>query len=155
MREIREEIVETPAPVVVEEQIVPAPRRTIRHFFRREPVVRDVVSTEYYTAPAYSHDPTLAGFLRIAWFALGVLEGLMALRFILALLGANPSNAFAALIYGLTGPFVLPFRTLFATPAESGSVVELYTLIAMLIYFLAWWTFVKLVGVVSNRPVDV
>jgi hypothetical protein len=183
MREYREEVVRTPAPdAVIEEEVVedaptaervvrttvdsvpdqtvvvervPAPRRTIRTFLRREPVARDVVSTEYYTAPAYSYDPVLAQFLRVSWFLLGLLQALLALRFLLAVMGANPSNPFAATIYALTGAFVAPFRTLFSTPAAGGSVVELYTLIAMLVYFLAWWAVVKLIGVVTNRPVDV
>ena len=115
----------------------------------------DVVSTEYYSAPAYDYDPTLAQFLRVMWFMVGLLEGLLALRFMLAIMAANPRNAFAAAVYGLTGPFVAPFRTLFATPAADGSVVELYTLVAMVVYFLAWWTIVKLIGIVTNRPVDV
>src|SRR5262249_46778349 len=132
-------------------------RRVVRRWWRRDPVVptTDVVSTEYYSAPSYGYDPALAQFMRLMWFAFGLLEGLLALRFVLALTAANPRNAFAALVYGLTGPFVAPFRTLFATPSADGSVVELYTLVAMLVYFLAWWTIVKLIGIVTNRPVDV
>jgi hypothetical protein len=172
MREYREEVVRTtpPGDAVIEERVVetpivdpmvtPAvvveqpPRQVVRRWWRRAPVPTDVVSTEYYTAPAYAYDPTLAQFLRVMWFLVGLLEGLFALRFLLALMAANPNNAFASLIYGLTGPFVAPFRTLFATPTAGGSVVELYTLTAMVVYFLAWWAFVKLIGVVTNRPVD-
>src|SRR4030095_2316378 len=98
----------------------------------------DVVSTEYYTAPAFGYDPALARFLRVTWFMVGLLEGLLALRFLLATLPATPRNASAPLVYGLTGPFVAPFRTLFPTPAADGSVVETYTIVAMLVYFLAW-----------------
>jgi hypothetical protein len=158
-----ERVVEQP---IVEEIVQPTvatvaagpPRRVVRRWWRREPAVvptTDVVSTEYYTAPGYDYDPAFAQFLRVMWFMVGLLEGLLALRFLLAILAANPRNAFAALIYGLTGPFVAPFRTLFATPATDGSVIELYTLVAMVVYFLAWWTVVRLIGVVTNRPVDV
>jgi hypothetical protein len=172
MSERREEVVRTtPASEVVVEQpvveeiveptvatVASPPRRVVRRWWRREPTVvptTDVVSTEYYSAPAYDYDPALAQFLRVMWFMLGLLEGLLALRFLLAILAANPRNAFAALVYGLTGPFVAPFRTLFATPAADGSVIELYTLVAMVVYFFAWWTIVRLIGVVTNRPVDV
>jgi hypothetical protein len=155
-----ERVVEQPVVErVVQQPVAVAPtRQVVRRWWRREPAVvptTDVVSTEYYTAPGYSYDPTLAQFLRVMWFMLGLLEGVLALRFLLAMMAANPRNAFASLVYGLTGPFVAPFRTLFPTPAADGSVVELYTLIAMLVYFLAWWTIVKLIGVVTNRPVDV
>ena len=173
MREYREEVVRTdpvvpvepalPAEEVVEEQVVapaapvvtPAPpvAAVRRSWLRRPAVPRDVVSTEYYSAPVYA-DSTLYQFVRFMWYLLGLLEGLLAIRFLLALFGANPNNGFAATIYGITGLFVAPFRTLFATPGIGGSVFELYTLIAMLVYFLAWWAIVRLVEVVANRPVD-
>jgi hypothetical protein len=171
MREYREEVVRTTEPVepvaeVVEEQVVTsspvvaaapvaAPAASVRRSFWRRPAVqRDVVSTEYYTAPAY-YDSSLYQFVRMMWYLLGLLEGLLAIRFILALLGANPNNGFASLIYAITGVFVAPFRTLFATPGFGGSVFELYTLTAMLVYVLAWWAIVRLVEVVANRPVNV
>ena len=170
MREYREEVVRTdpvePVAEVVEEEVVQpapvvaatpvvAPAATVRRSIWRRPVVqRDIVSSEYYTAPAY-YDSSLYQFVRMMWYLLGLLEGLLAVRFILALLGANPNNGFASLIYAITGVFVAPFRTLFATPGFGGSVFELYTLTAMLVYFLAWWAIVRLVEVVANRPVDV
>jgi hypothetical protein len=150
-----ERVVEQP---VVERVVAAPPRRIVRRWWGREAAVvptTDVVSTEYYSAPAFGYDPALAQFLRVMWFMVGLLEGVLALRFLLAIMAANPRNAFAATVYGLTGPFVAPFRTLFATPQADGSVVELYTLVAMLVYFLVWWTIVKLIGVVTNRPVDV
>jgi uncharacterized protein YggT (Ycf19 family) len=149
-----ERIVEQP---VVERVAAAPPTRIVRRWWRDAPAVvptNDVLSTEYYRAPAFGHDLALAQFVRVMWFMVGLLEGLLALRFLLAIMGANPRNAFAALVYGLTGPFVAPFRTLFATPTADGSVVELYALVAMIVYFLAWWTIVKLVAVVTNRPVD-
>jgi hypothetical protein len=157
--EVVEERVVAPAGSVVREDVVapaPAPATTVRRSWWRRPTVqRDVVSTEYYAAPSYAVDPALAQFVRVMWYLLGVLEALLAIRFILALLGANPNNGFASLIYGVTGLFVAPFRTLFATPGFGGSVFELYTLVAMLVYFLTWWAIVRLVEVVANRPVDV
>jgi hypothetical protein len=126
--------------------------RLVRRWWRPAPVA--TAGTEYVTAPSDALDPSLAGFLRISWFLLGLLEAVLALRFVLSLLGANERNEFAAAVYGLTGVFVGPFRTLFATPASGGSSLELYTLVAMLVYFVAWWAVVKMIGVVLNRPVD-
>jgi uncharacterized protein YggT (Ycf19 family) len=119
--------------------------RTVRRWWRRE----------YVTAPSYALDPSLAQFLRIAWFVLGLLEAVLALRFILSLLGANERNDFAAAVYGLTWLFVGPFRTLLPTPAAGASSLELYTLVAMLVFFVGWWAAVKMIGVVLNRSVDV
>src|SRR5262245_20202646 len=137
----------------VTQEARPVRRRWWRRY--RVPAEPAVVATEYYAAPSFGVDPAMTQFVRIMWFALGVLEALLGLRFMLALFGANPGNQFASLIYGVTGPFVFPFRTLFATPAAQGSVFEFYTLIAMALYFLLWWGIVKFVEVVTNRRVDV
>jgi hypothetical protein len=178
MAQYREEVVRTsvePASGIVEERTVrddglgsrvvhtttteaapPAPVRStriVRRWWRRAPVA--AASTEYVTAPSYALDPSLAQFLRIAWFLLGLLECVLALRFVLSLLGANERNDFAATVYNVTRAFVGPFRTLFATPASGASSFELFTLVAMLVYFIAWWAIVKMVGVVLNRSVDV
>jgi hypothetical protein len=127
--------------------------RLVRRWWRQTPVA--TAGTEYVTAPSDALDPGLAQFLRISWFLVGLLESVLALRFVLSLLGANENNAFAAAVYSLTAVFVGPFRTLFATPASGGSSLELYTLVAMLFFFVAWWAVVKLIGVVLNRSVDV
>jgi hypothetical protein len=154
--QIVEEVVETPAStttVMTTDATRPVRRRWWRRY--RVPAAAPAVATEYYTAPSYSADPVLAQFFRVMWFALGLLETMLGLRFLLALLGANPLNGFASLIYGITWPFVLPFRTLFPTPAAQGSVFELYTLIAMTIYFVLAWAIVRFIEVTTNRRVDV
>jgi hypothetical protein len=129
--------------------------RTVRRWWRRSALPAAPMGTEYVTAPSYGLDPSLAQFLRLSWFVLGLLEAVLGLRFVLSLLGANERNDFAAAVYGLTWVFVGPFRTLFATPASGGSSFELYTLVAMLVYFVAWWVVVKGIAVVLNRSVDV
>jgi hypothetical protein len=66
------------------------------------------------------------------------LTTLLALRFGLALLGANPLNGLAAFIYGVTGPFVTPFMGLFSYDHVVVGVVSFqgYTLVAILAYSL-------------------
>ena len=54
----------------------------------------------------------------------GILEGLLGIRFVLGLLGANPAAGFAQFIYGITGPFLAPFVGLFGQPRFEGSVFE-------------------------------
>jgi hypothetical protein len=143
------------APVVVSETIVerPAPvRRTVSRIWRRRSV--PVVGTTEYTDVGYSSQPSLGQVLRVTWFFVALIEGLLGLRFALALLGANPNNGFAALVYGLTWPFVAPFRTLFGVPAAGATVLETYTLVAMLAIVFVWWIGVRLIGVLMNRSVD-
>src|SRR5262249_38211106 len=145
-----ERVVEQP---VAEETVAAGPpRQILRRWWRRQPAAvptTDVGATAYYRPPAHGYDPPPPQFPRPVWFMVSLLEGLLALRFLLMLMAANPRNAFAALVYGLTGPFVAPFRTLFATPGGDGYAIELYTLVAMVVYFFAWWTIVRLIGVVT------
>ena len=74
----------------------------------------------------------------------GVIEALLAIRFVLKALGANAEAGFAQLIYSVTGPLVAPFVGLFSTPqGASGAVLEVHTLIAMVIYALIAWLLVR------------
>src|SRR5919201_1599317 len=61
------------------------------------------------------------------YLLVGIIEGLIAIRFILRLLGANPGAGFAAFVYGLTAPLLGPFVGLFGTPQYNGSVLELHS----------------------------
>jgi len=74
-----------------------------------------------------------------------ILWGLLGIRFLLGLFGANPSAGFAQFIYGITGPFIAPFAGLFGQPRFEGSVLEFNSLIAMLVYALIAWVLVKIV----------
>src|SRR5579863_1223454 len=74
----------------------------------------------------------------------GVIEALLAIRFVLKALGANADAGFAQLIYSLTGPLVAPFVGLFGTPrAATGAVLEVHTLVALVIYALVAWLVVR------------
>ncbi len=94
----------------------------------------------------------LSQIVRIVWSILGFLEILLGLRFLLKLIGANPDSGFAALIYGITGPFVAPFALLVGTPSTGGISLELTTLIAMGIYALIAWGIVRVIQIVTDRP---
>ncbi|MEA2660727.1 MAG: hypothetical protein QOH08_299 [Chloroflexota bacterium] len=74
----------------------------------------------------------------------GVVEVLLATRFVLRLLGANAQAGFAQLIYGVTGPLVAPFQGLFGTVQSDASVLESSSLVALLVYALLAWLVVKL-----------
>jgi hypothetical protein len=87
-----------------------------------------------YTAP--STRPLYRG-TQVVWYILGLVEVLLAFRFVLRLLGANPEAGFTALIYGVTYPFAAPFLAVFSnTRVVPGSVFEWTTLLAMVVYWL-------------------
>jgi hypothetical protein len=89
---------------------------------------------------------------RIIWFIAGVILALLALRFLLALLGANPASGFADFIYDASYPFVAPFFGLFSYDniQNGASRFEAYTLVAMVVYALVAWGLARLATI--NRP---
>lgn len=93
-----------------------------------------------YTYPmdsfkAQSTKPLYRG-TQIVWYILGVIEILLAFRFVLKLLGANQGAGFTNLIYDVSHFFVSPFLYVFKVTAVSGSVVEWATLLAMVVYWV-------------------
>ena len=89
---------------------------------------------------------------QVVWLLLSIFEALLALRFVLKLIGANPASPFAVALYGFTGLFLYPFATLIGTPAMGGMVLEISTLIAMLVYGLIAWAVERIIFVIFYRP---
>jgi hypothetical protein len=96
----------------------------------------------------------LAMWINVISIVLAIVDGLIAIRFVLKLLGANAGAGFATLIYGVTGPLVAPFNGLLGNPSSgTGNQFELTSLIAMAIYALAAWLLTRIVALVLNRTV--
>jgi YGGT family len=96
----------------------------------------------------------LGTWVRIISIVLAVVEGLIAIRFVLKLLAANPEAGFARLIDGVTAPMVAPFVGLLGNPASSvGNQIEVASLVAMAVYALVAWLLTRIVQLVLNRTV--
>jgi len=89
---------------------------------------------------------------RIIWSILAFLEILLAFRFMLRMIAANPDSGFAMLMYGITGVFVAPFNGLVATPSFGGLPLEVTTLFAMAVYALIFWGIAYAIRLVVDRP---
>jgi hypothetical protein len=89
---------------------------------------------------------------QLIWLGLILLEALILLRVGLKVIAANPSNPFAAFIYGLSDIFLFPFQGLVGTPTSGGSVLELSSLIAMVVYAFLAWAFERVVWLIFYRP---
>ena len=94
-----------------------------------------------YTSP--STKPLYRG-TQIVWYIVGLLEAVLAFRFVLKLLGANPGAGFTSFIYGITYPFAAPFLSVFKISNVNGSIFEWTTLLAMLVYWLIAMAIAKL-----------
>jgi len=89
---------------------------------------------------------------QIVWYVLGLIEVLLAFRFIFKLLGANTGAGFTNFIYTVTTPFAAPFVSVFRISQEQGSVFEWTTLLAMFVYWVVAWGIIKLL--VMGRTVS-
>jgi hypothetical protein len=81
---------------------------------------------------------------QIVWYILGVVEVLLAFRFILKLLGANPDAGFTSFIYGVTHIFTAPFLSVFRITQVAGSIFEWTTLLAGFVYWVLAFGIIKL-----------
>lgn len=126
--------------------------------------------TEVKETRTTSNEPTVVRETRIAdsqtadsrttahnvvYFILGIIETLLAIRFVLRLFGANPASSFVNLIYSLSDILLAPFVGIFSSAttrgAETTGVFEPATLIAMAIYALLFWGIVKLIAINQKR----
>lgn len=83
---------------------------------------------------------------QVVWYLLGIIEILLAFRFVLKLLAANPEAGFTSFIYGVTYIFAAPFRAVFPTSSVTdGNVFEWTTLLAMFVYAVIAWGIIKLI----------
>jgi len=116
----------------------------------RQSVVRDDTATVPETKVVDEHGISVAE--RLVYFIGGFIMALLALRFLLSLMGANRGNAFASLIYSLSYPFASPFFGLFNYQTNYGvSRFEYETLIAILVWGLITLAVAKLVTMGSRR----
>lgn len=99
------------------------------------PTTAEVVETETDDSPS---GRVLAE--RVVYYFLGIIEVVLAFRFILALFGANRANDFAQFVFSISSPLVQPFFGLFGyQPTYGASHVELFTLVAMAVYAVVAW----------------
>lgn len=83
----------------------------------------------------------------------GIVEILIALRVLLSLIAADRAAGFSRFIYGVTGPFVAPFNGIVGEPAASnGSVFEVPSVLAIIVYLILSWIIVRILQLVIDRP---
>ena len=86
------------------------------------------------TTEARASTGTLAK--RIVYYIGGAVISLIALRFLLLILGANQGSGFVDFIYGLSSIFVAPFVGIFGEPTFGVSYVETSSIVAIVVYAL-------------------
>lgn len=108
------------------------------------------------TAPVATENPQREYHIsvaeRIVYLLGGILILILALRFLLMLLGANSGAGFANFIYTVSHPFVTPFFGLFNYREQFGaSRFEFETLIAIIVYAAIMVILARIVALPSRR----
>jgi hypothetical protein len=90
----------------------------------------------------------------LVYYVFGVLEALLVFRLVLKVAGASVGSGFVRFVYGFTGVFIVPFegifRRWFGTGAETTSVFEPSTFVAIIVHALVAWGIVRLVRIGSG-----
>ncbi|MGH7903330.1 MAG: YggT family protein [Candidatus Dormibacteraceae bacterium] len=108
------------------------------------------------TTPTHVHStaPVATGYsfrpVQLVWLATGIVDALVAIRFLLKLLGASPVSGFVSFIYGITDPLMAPFRGIFPVTATNRSVVEPAAIVAFIVYLLLGWGVVTLIRILTT-----
>lgn len=97
------------------------------------------------------YSPIEVVLARVVYWVFGVIEALLALRFIFGLFGANTGAPFVRIVYGITDVFMVSFTAVFNTQRLEGATFEWSVLLAMVIYALIAWGIVALIRAVSPR----
>lgn len=107
-------------------------------------------------AKEYGQKKTLFYAYLAVWYIFGFIEIVLAFRFVLKLLGANPEAGFTKLVYGISSPFAGPFLNIFHATANQGvettSFFEWSTLVAAVVYVVITWGIIKIFKL--GKPTD-
>lgn len=114
----------------------------------QETVVREKVSTH---SERRANRRAVLKVDQTLWLLLSMLEVLLGMRVILKLIAANPASGFAKFIYGASDVFLLPFYGLTQTPSANGSTLEIFAIIAMIVYAILFWFAVYIVHLLGER----
>jgi uncharacterized protein YggT (Ycf19 family) len=85
----------------------------------------------------------------------GVIDGLLLIRLVLKLLGANTAAGFTQWTYGVTDVLLAPFRNLLPTIGTEHSLLEMSLVVAILVYALIAWALARLMAIIFFRDVTV
>jgi hypothetical protein len=87
---------------------------------------------------------------QIIWLAVGIVNAILALRFIFLAAGAGDSG-FASFIHTVGSALAAPFRGIFANTTSNGHPLEWADLVAIAVYTLAAWVAAKIVMISKVR----
>lgn len=88
----------------------------------------------------------------IVGFIVGVVDILIAGRFLGKLLGASAQSAFVSFIYQVSAPLVAPFAGIFGDTGSKTNLFETASLVAIVVYAVIGWGIVVLIRILTAPP---
>ena len=85
----------------------------------------------------------------IVGFLVGVVDILIAARFLGKLFGASAQSAFVSFIYTVSGPLVAPFQGIFGDGGSKANSFETADLVAIAAYAVIGWGLVMLIRIMT------
>jgi len=93
--------------------------------------------------------------VELIYLIFGVIVGLLIIRLVLKVLGANPAAGFTSFDYNSTAFFLAPFRNLLPAVGNSQSQLEMSVVVAVFVYLLIGWVLARLVMIIFARNVSI
>lgn len=88
---------------------------------------------------------------KLMWLIAAIVVTVISFRFLLLMIGANPSNEFVNLLYNFTDVIVGPFNGIVNSPEIDGSAfIDTASIFAVVVYVLLIWAFVTLFRIVFS-----
>lgn len=127
----------------------------------KERLVADPTNGEVIRKTTHAYEPSdyersmarIERFTVIGNWFIGCISALLAARFLLNLLGANPSAGFTQFITALSQPLVAPFIALFGSPAYGQSMLDSAALVGLVVYPVVGYGVLKLFRAIA-APAD-
>ena len=85
----------------------------------------------------------------VVGFVVGVVDILIAARFLGKLLGASAQSAFVNFLYTVSGPLVAPFQGIFGNGGSKTNSFETADLVAIAVYAVIGWGLVMLIRIIT------
>jgi hypothetical protein len=85
----------------------------------------------------------------IVGLLVGVIDIVVAARFLGKLFGASTQSAFVSFIYTVSGPLVAPFQGIFGNGGSKANAFETADLVAIVVYAVIGWGLVMLIRIVT------
>jgi uncharacterized protein YggT (Ycf19 family) len=127
----------------------------------REHERRTVAGGEPVVGPPMRSSEVVSSFnpgrraMDLIYLCFGIICGLLLIRLVLKLLGANTASPFTQWIYGVSDFFLAPFHNLLPAIGTEHSQLEMSVIVAILVYALLAWVLARLVAIIFFRNVTV